>query len=402
MSSASAAPIRVLTFTTLFPNAVEPNNGIFVEQRLRHLAASGRVEARVVAPVPWFPSRAPIFGRYAGFARVPPRETRFGIPVEHPRYGLLPKIGLSTAPFLLARGAWKAVRQLVDSGFDFDVIDAHFYYPDGVAAAMIARRIGKPLFITARGTDVNLYPRHAVARRLMLWAERQASGSIAVAGALRDAMIAMGMRSDRIYVLRNGVDLSRFRPHAPAEARAHLGWHGKTALSVGYLIERKGHHFAIEALRLLPDWRLAIVGSGEWEQRLRDLARDTGVADRVQFVGAVRQDSLPLYYSAADLLVLASSREGMANVLLEALACGTPAVATNAWGNPEVIRVPEAGELMQDRSAAELAAAVRRLEARSVDRAATRRYAETLGWDATTAGQLELFGAAIAAARRSA
>jgi len=97
MSSASSAPIRALTLTTLFPNAVEPSNGIFVEQRLRHLAASGRVEARVVAPVPWFPSRAPIFGRYAGFARVPPRETRFGIPVEHPRYGLLPKIGLPTA-----------------------------------------------------------------------------------------------------------------------------------------------------------------------------------------------------------------------------------------------------------------------------------------------------------------
>src|SRR5262245_53851667 len=398
MSSASSAPIRVLTLTRLFPNAVEPSFGTFVEQRLRHLAASGRVDARVVAPVPWLPSM--IFGRYADLARLPRRETRFGISVEHPRYVLLPRTGLVLAPFLLARGAWKAVRQLVDSGFDFDVIDAHFYYPDGVAAAIIARRIGKPLFITARGTDVNLYPRRAVARRLMLWAERQANGSIAVASALRDAMVEMGMRSDRIHVLRNGVDLARFRPHAPAEARAHLGWHGKTALSVGYLIERKGHHFAIEALRLLPDWRLAIVGSGEWEQRLRDLARDTGVADRVQFVGAVDQDSLPLYYSAADLLVLASSREGMANVLLEALACGTPAVATNAWGNPEVIRVPEAGELMQDRSAAELAAAVRRLEARSVDRAATRRYADTLGWDATTAGQLELFEAAIAARRR--
>src|SRR6185503_5299478 len=116
------------------------------------------------------------------------------------------------------------------------------------------------------------------------------------------------------------VDLRRFAPVPQSEARARLKVSGRVALSVGHLIERKGHHFAIEALRELPDWQLLIVGSGEMEAQLRQLAARLGVQERVRFEGPVAQDSLCDYYSAADALILASSREGMANVLLEALA----------------------------------------------------------------------------------
>jgi glycosyltransferase involved in cell wall biosynthesis len=195
-------------------------------------------------------------------------------------------------------------------------------------------------------------------------------------------------------VLRNGVDLHRFAPQPRDAARARLGWHTRTLLSVGHLEEIKGHHLAIEALQGLPGWQLVIVGSGEWHERLLQIARQNGVADRVQVVGSVAQQELPLHYSAADLLVLASSREGLPNVLLESLACGTPVIATRVGGSPEVVRAPEAGALLDERSAAAIMAAVRRFEASPIDREATQRYSRQFDWGPTIAGLLQVLRSA--------
>ena len=125
-----------LTFSTLYPSSVRPGHGIFVETRLRELVSSGEVEARVIAPVPWFFSTNPKYGEYARIARTPTRETRNEFDVQHPRYFLPSGIGMNIAPFTLAMGAIPAVKRLIDAGYDFDVIDAHYYYPDGVAAAI--------------------------------------------------------------------------------------------------------------------------------------------------------------------------------------------------------------------------------------------------------------------------
>ena len=143
--------MKILTFSTLFPNSEKPGHGIFVETRLRHLVGSGQVQSRVVAPIPWFPSTNPRFGNYARFAKAPRHEVRHGIEVAHPRYPVLPKVGMSVAPFLLAQAVKPAIGRLIDEGYDFDLIDAHYFYPDGVAAAMLARHFNKPLVITARG-----------------------------------------------------------------------------------------------------------------------------------------------------------------------------------------------------------------------------------------------------------
>ena len=163
-------------------------------------------------------------------------------------------------------------------------------------------------------------------------------------------------------------------------------------LSVGLLIERKGHHIAIKALKQLPeDVLLVIAGSGPEQERLQNLARECGVAARVQFAGQVPNDQLKWWYSAADALVLCSSREGWANVLLEAMACGTPAIATDIWGTPEVIQRREAGRLMAARTPQALVDACRNLFDDYPVHAAVRQYAEGFGWDATTAAQLKLF-----------
>jgi len=391
---------EILTFTTLYPNSCQPGHGVFVENRLRHLLAEGSVSARVVAPVPWFPSAHPRFGRYGGFARVPAVEHRGGIAVHHPRYVAIPRLGMTVAPPLLWAGARNCVRRL-QAERDFDLIDAHYFYPDGIAAILLGAELGKPVVITARGTDINLIPRHLLPRRQIQWAAGRAAGLVTVCRALKDALVTLGVPEGRVRVLRNGVDLEQFRPFDRAAARARLGVEGRVLLSVGLLIERKGHDVVIAALPRLPDCTLLIAGDGPERATLERLARRLGVADRVRFLGRIAHTGLAETYSAADCLVLASSREGWANVLLEAMACGTPVVASPAWGNAEVVAAPAAGIVAVDRSPGAIAAAIARLLAAPPPRAATRAYAEGFGWDATTGGQVELFRACVGTGRCS-
>ena len=382
--------MRILTFSTLFPNSEKPGHGIFVETRLRHLVASGRVESRVVAPIPWFPSTNPRFGNYARFAKAPRHEVRHGIAVGHPRYPVLPKVGMSIAPLLLAQAVKPAIGRLIDEGYDFDLIDAHYFYPDGVAAAMLARHFNKPLVITARGSDITLFPQYALPRRQILWAARRADAVITVCNALRDEVVAMGIEADRVVSLRNGVDLQLFRP---TEREANTMF---TLLAVGHLVPVKAQDLIIGALPLLPGVRLVLAGDGPDRAKLENLARELNVTDRVTFLGAVPQAQLRAHYVAADALVLSSSREGWANVLLEAMACGTPVVASRVYGTPEVVAAPEAGVLMRERSYQGVADAVNQLRANYPDRAATRRYAERFSWDDTTEGQIRLFDDVLA------
>ncbi|MGD8326241.1 MAG: glycosyltransferase family 4 protein [Sphingomonadales bacterium] len=382
--------MRVLTFTTLFPNSAQPNFGVFVENRLRHLMAYGRIEARVIAPVPYFPFKMRFFGTYAAYANAPLCEERHGLQIYHPRYMVLPKIGMYITPSLLFKSALKTAWKLQEEGFDFDLIDAHYFYPDGVAAAKLARTLGKPLLITARGTDINLIPQYARARKLILEAGEQADEMIAVCQALKDEMIKIGLDGRKITVLRNGVDLEMFTPKDRTAAKVRFKTGNKTLVSVGALIERKGHHLTIDALASLKGYELLIAGDGPEKARLQAQARANGVADRVRFLGRVPHEDLAWLYSAADASVLASSREGWANVLLESMACGTPVVASNLWGTPECVAVPEAGVLMEDYSAKALAKGVEILFQNLPDRALTRAYAEKFNWDATSQGQLDI------------
>lgn len=388
--------MKILTFSTLYPHAARPSHGIFVETRLRHLLASGEVESKVVAPVPWFPSRNAQFGEYAVHANAPREEQRHGILVLHPRYPLLPKIGMTLTPFLLARAVRPVIGRIL-RGYAFDLIDAHYFYPDGVAAILLGRHFGKPVVITARGTDVNLIPRYRLPRAMIRWAARHAAGIIAVARALKDDLVKLGVPGERIEVLRNGVDLQLFQPIEREAVRRRLDLSRTTLLSVGHLIPRKAHDLVIRALRLLPDIDLIVIGDGPERGALAALAQESGVGDRVRLAGAMAQEELRDYYGAADALVLASSREGWANVLLESMACGTPVIASRAGGTPEVVAAPEAGVLMAERTPEALAHAVRRLFAHYPDRGATRRYAEGFGWSATTKGQLDLFGRILSA-----
>ena len=388
--------MRVLTLTSLYPSDVRPRHGIFIEQRLRQFLKQENVSVRVVAPVPWFPLKSHRFGQYACFARTPSVEQRYGIDIIHPRYPLIPKIGMTLAPFFMAVSMLWQVNRILKQGYDFDIIDAHYFYPDGVAATIVGLLLNKPVVITARGSDLNVIPQHYFPRRMIQWAAARSAGSITVCQALKNVLINLGVAESKIIVLRNGVDLSVFSPEPNRDAlREDFGLHGKVLLSVGNLISLKGHDLVIRALTHFNDAYLVIIGEGPEQDNLKRLAQELGVQDRLKIVPVVAQDELKRYYAAADVLILASLREGWANVLLESMACGTPVVATAVGGTPEVLEDETIGILVNERTPEGLVRAIKQLLTNYPERDVVRKYAERFDWDETSNGLMALFQRAI-------
>jgi len=287
------------------------------------------------------------------------------------------------------------------SGFDFDVIDSYYLYPDGVAAALLGLLFNRPVLMTAYGTDVSLVPNHVVARKQILWALGRSAGATAVCQALKDRLVELGAAGNKVQVVKHGVDHDLFKPPVDRTAlRRQLGFDRPTLISVGHLISRKGHDIAISALADLPHANLIIVGDGPEEANLRQLAIRRAVDNRVQFLGHVDQTKLPPLLGAADALLLCSDREGIANVLMEALACGTPVIATPIWGSPEVVTAPEAGILLRNRSVCAVVEGVNKLLADPPDRDATRRFSERFSWPDAAAQQATIIRWAVSAHRR--
>ena len=393
--------MNILTFSSLYPNAVDPSNGIFVERRLQKLLNHSGDKATVVSPVPWFPFKNPIFGRYAAQAAVPAADRRNDVDVRYPRYLRLPKVGMLLAPLAMAFSALRAIRRLAKTHGPFDVLDAHYLYPDGVAAGYLAARLDLPLLLTARGSDVNVIAQMPGPRRRILAAIRRADAVVAVSDALGEELRKLGVESEKIHVLRNGVDLDEFYPGDAEAVRQALGVEGSLMLSVGTLREAKGHDLAIAALEQLPDVTLAIAGEGEFEQALKAQAERLGVASRVRFLGRVSPTELRCWYQASNALVLMSRREGMPNVVLESLASGTPVIAADVGGIGEVVVNGETGILLRDRTAAALVGAWRTLDDQPPSTEQIRRSAEQLSWDDTIGRLHHLMAARPDAAARS-
>ncbi|OLQ75505.1 hypothetical protein BIT28_23015 [Photobacterium proteolyticum] len=388
--------MKILTITSLFPNAADPKHGVFVETRLKQLRKRyPEAEITVIAPVPWFPFKSAIFGQYSIFAKAPSFEKRFGMPVYHPRYVVIPKIGMTLAPKTMAFVLYRQIKALMAEGYEFDLIDGHYFYPDGVAIAEVARKLNKPFTVTARGSDINLIPQYDTPRRQIQEVFQASSHNLAVCEALRQEMIALGAAPEKVSASRNGVDLELFsfadeQQQRDVRQQLKLPMEVPVFLSVGLLIERKGHHLVIEAMKAHPEAQLLIAGMGPEKSRLKRLAKKLHVSNRVTFLGALSQPELARYFQAADLSVLASSREGWANVLLESMACGTPVVATNIWGTPEVVKAREAGVLVA-RNSRDIAAAIEQLLNTRLSRAETRHYAEQFSWDETTEQLYRIF-----------
>jgi teichuronic acid biosynthesis glycosyltransferase TuaC len=372
--------IRVLTLASLFPDQSRPTFGPFVERQTLGIAAHKDVELQVVAPIGIPPWPLSMLSRYRPFADVTQKENWKGVTVYRPRFMHVPGVG----------GAWDAgamTRTLlplltdIRKSFAFDLIDAEFFFPDGPAAVALGEAFGVPVSIKARGADIQFWGVNPKTAAQVVDAGRRATGLLAVAGALKEDMAAIGVPADKIMVHYTGVDLSLFKAGERAAAKAELGVSGPMVLSVGALIPRKRQALTMEAVAGLPGVTYAMIGKGEDEAMLRALAQSLGMADRVQFLGPRPHAEIARWLAAADVMCLPSKSEGLANAWVEALACGTPVVTTDVGGARELMDRAEAGHI-----AAPEVTAVRKAIADLIttprDPHAVRKTAERFTWDA--------------------
>lgn len=388
--------MKVLCITSLYPNNQQSRHGIFIETRLRQLRnAYPDVMIDVIAPIPWFPFSTRWLSSRHRLNLVAAVEQRHDFTVYHPRYLAIPGVGMYLNPFfMLLALCWFALRHksVITAA---EVIDSHYIYPDGVAAGWFARLFHKSVLLTARGSDITSLPNHRWLRLLIKSSLRRADACAGVCQALVDEMRQLAPEQQNYHVLRNGVDLNFFRP-LPAADRKQLRSQQQlddqfVVLCVGNLIELKGQHLAIESLTQIPGVTLLLAGHGEKQQQLEQQVAQLQLGTRVRFLGLRTPAQLVDDYNIADLLILPSSREGWANVLLEAMACGTAVLATRVWGTPEVVQTPAAGWLLPERTAPAIAEALRHIIQSPLDRSATRAYAENFSWEQTCSQIYQLF-----------
>ncbi|NLR38410.1 glycosyltransferase [Novosphingobium sp. ERW19] len=391
---------RLLSISTLYPATGRPGFGRFVSRQMQALAERGDWEVTVVNPIgiPPVPMK-----RYATLKGVPEVQEQGAVTIHHPRFLLIPGLSGPINPALIAHAVLPLAKRL-HAEQPFDMIDAQFFYPDGPAAAKVARALEVPLAIKARGSDIHLWGQRSWPRRQMIEAARQSSVLLSVSQALANDMIALGMPADRIKVHYTGLDRSRFRPLERQAARQLVSalpslqiWsEGRLLLCVGALIAIKGQALAIRAMTLLPDdVRLAIAGTGADETVLKRLVQQLGLESRVHFLDSVEHDILPHLLCAADAMVLPSEREGLANAWIESLACGTPVVIPDIGGAREVVADSSAGRIA-DRTPEAIAEAVNELLQAPPTQDAVAANAVRFSWEANASALAAMYAEAAA------
>lgn len=355
--------LKVLVVSRLYPRPSDPALGIFVEEEVKQL--SRRCQIKLMSPIPWFlPLR--FFEKWYAYARIPVHEIRNDIEVFRPRTIIFPKNFLfSLLGFSFYFSLLRCVKE-IDRSFPFDLIHAHTAYPDGFAAVMLGRTLKRPVVITLHGGDVTMYFKRYLWRKLGLWALSNADQVIAVSSSLRRRVVKEhGVEGDKVTIIPNGIDVTRFAPMPTTEAVKRLELKGEASriLYVGGLTRSKGVDYLLKAAKRLTETlhrpvEFLLVGEGEYERRAKLLTKELGIASVVTFIGKRPNPEIPLWINACDLLVLPSLSEGFGVVLIEAMACGKPVVGTRC-GGPEDIVNPDIGILVPPRDEAALAKALR-------------------------------------------
>ena len=358
-------PLRVLVVSSVFPSATHPTYGVFVKERVRAIANLPNVEVRIVAPTPYVPPFGPLRSRYVWW-EFPTEEMIGGMRVVRPRFPMFPKIGgYFSSELMYPTLAWAADR--VRKDFEFDLIDAHFAYPTGVAAERLGRRYNVPVVVTGRGEDMHCFPKLPLIGRKMRATFARGANCIALSEEIERAFVQNGAAQHRVTRIPNGIDTTNFHQMSRDESRRliELPLNRPIVLSVGNLQELKGFHLLVDSLidvrRRFPDILLVLAGGAapygkDYQSTIFGRIKAAGLETHVRLVGRLRHSELKYWYGAADVFALMSSREGSPNVLLEALACGTPVVATPVGGIPEELADPALGILLKERSAPAAAA----------------------------------------------
>jgi glycosyltransferase involved in cell wall biosynthesis len=358
------APVRlpVVVLTTFFPSPRDPHRTPFIRNLLGAMRADCDID--LVIPVP----RRPQVGAWRDAAPVPASEHYAGFTLIHPRYLAVPGLHALSGLTYLA-GVWRTLRALRHERGAF-VLHAHCGFPDAVGAALAARQLGLPLVVTVHGSDVNVSARDPLLRPQIRWALRSARRVIAVSGDLQRSVIDLtGLDEQRVACIPcSGHAPEVFHPREPGIRtllRGKLGIAGdaKVVLFVGHLAQVKGLDGLMSAWarvgrRRSDQPRLVLIGEGPERDSLVRLAEREGIASRVSFLGPLPQALVAEWLAVSDVLCLPSRSEGSPNVVVEALACGVPVVASRVGGIPDLVTSGVNGLLVPPADPARLADAL--------------------------------------------
>lgn len=368
--------MRVLVVGSLFPSGTDPLRGVHNHQRVLALAGLGH-EVRVVAPVPWFPLLSCMRSQ-----EPPPRsETLEGLPITHPRFFRPPRVAVSQHHRMYRAALRQPFAEAVRS-FNPDVALLLFGYPDAVAMAPLCQEHGLPWVVAVLGSDFRVRCTQPSFRSMIMGTLHSTPVVVCPGQVLRGDLLDAGLAPDRVIAFNNGINHDLFYPGSGAARRP-------VVIAVGGLVQVKGLERLIAAWGLLRDRlpagaRLELLGDGPRRHALAAQARRLGVGDRVEFLGALPHAEVANRLRQAHCLCLPSRSEGMPNVVIEALACGTPVVATDVGEVPFLVQNGEQGETVANRDesvAADLAEALSRTLARSWDPEVVRARVARFTWD---------------------
>lgn len=388
--------LKILMLTRLFPSHAFPALGTFCIERAKALAA--HADVRVMVPTPYYPAWLPGKEDWKKWTRVERQGVVEGnIAVTYPRYVSLP----GTATWLQGVTMARSVRRDLESnykGWQPDVIDGHFAFPDGYAATRLGQAIGTSVVVTCHGSDLRQYPDIPVAGAMTRWTLRHADRVISVSSDLMRRSIELGCPANQAVFLTNGVDPSKFSVRAQSECRAQLGLplDRKIGVYVGFLIDRKDQSLILRALVEIRQQGasvplIVLVGDGPNRQRLENEVVALGLQNDVILAGQRRHDEVALWMGAADWLLLSSSSEGWATVYFEAMACGRPVLTSNVSSARDAINQPAYGSVVEPRTAAAFAAAVQAASQTAYDENVIRHYAEQNSWEKWADNAMQLF-----------
>ena len=351
--------MKVLSVSHLFPNRFSPNYGIFVKERVK--AVSENIDSKIIAPLPYFPMIG-FFERYKGINRIERIEKFDNVFVHYPRHIVIPKYFKFIDGYLyyLSMNAFFS-RMIKD--YHIDLLDLHWVYPDAYAGLKWAKRFKKKIIVTVRGDKSICYFERSIRKRLLIKTLRSVDHIIAVSTDLRNKVVSeYGVDDNCVTVIPNGIDTRNFFLIDKKEALKLCGLErGKRyILSLSRLSKEKGLEYLFRAFSFLncTDLILLVAGSGPLKGELFKLASDLNISNNVRFIGEVDHNEAYKWYNAADVFCLPSIGEGCPNVIIEALACGTPIVSTRVGGIPDLVISQDYGLLVQPSDAISLSRAL--------------------------------------------
>ncbi|MGA2351485.1 MAG: glycosyltransferase [Terracidiphilus sp.] len=381
--------LKIAVVTQYFPSSKEPWQGRSAYQTLRVLAR--RADVRVFYPNASYPPF--LRPRDSGYDRLDPSYCPLGIKTSYYDYFALPMLSRPINGWMAARALLPDVRI-----FAPDLIFSCFLYPDGYAAVKIGKAIGVPVVVMSIGSDINRIGDFISAMRTRV-VLREADFVVTVSEDLRSKAIAMGASPAASRAVINGCDLSAFHPSDRREARQKLGIdaNAETVVYIGRMDIKKGLRELVEAAAILrmdrPNLRMYLIGDGPDKYLVENVIRDSNATSYIHAVPACAFDDVAIWMAAADVVTLPSYMEGCPNVVLEALACGRPVVATNVGGIPEILG-DECGELVPPRSPVKLAQALASVLDRKWDAEAISAHGGR-SWEIVAAELLEIFESLI-------